>query len=182
VLAHAGGADEGLSVALVFAAMWVGWIGWSRLRGRGFAKVTSGAAVALLVVAGGLAVASATVPRMIFGPPAGGQRPSSPATIAFRSPTDGAQAAGSRLDVVLDLRGGTITDRASTRLEPDVGHIHVSLDGRLLTMTSSTSTAVDLDHLAPGPHTLEAEFVALDHGPFSPPVRARVTFTIGGNP
>jgi hypothetical protein len=180
VLAHAEGADEGIAIALVFAALWVGWIGWSRLRGRGFPRVGTGTAVALLLVSAGLAAASATVPRIVFPGPGAGPRPSSPATIAFRAPVEGARVTAARLEVLLDLRGGTVTDRTSTRLRPDVGHIHVSLDGRLLTMTASTSTVVALDDLDPGPHTLEAEFVAMDHGPFSPPVQARVTFTTGG--
>ena len=36
---------------------------------------------------------------------------------------------------------------------------------------------LDLTALSPGHHTLEAEFVAADHGPFDPRVAASVTFT-----
>jgi hypothetical protein len=35
---------------------------------------------------------------------------------------------------------------------------------------------VDLHDVAPGPHTLTAEFVAADHLPFDPPVVAQLTF------
>jgi hypothetical protein len=37
---------------------------------------------------------------------------------------------------------------------------------------------VDIRGLSPGEHTLEAEFVAADHGPFDPRVTAQTTFTI----
>jgi hypothetical protein len=182
VLAHAGGADESLSVALVFAALWVGWSGWSRLRDRGFARIGRWGAVGLLAVAGALAVASATIPRAIFPGPASGARPASTASLAFREPVDGEVGTGDRLPVTLDLQGGRITDRTSTDLDPSVGHIHLSLDGRLVSMTSTAATVVDLRELPPGTHTLEAEFVAADHGPFSPRVLARVSFTKGGAP
>jgi hypothetical protein len=38
---------------------------------------------------------------------------------------------------------------------------------------------VDARGLSPGDHTLEAEFVAADHGPFDPRVVVHTTFTIG---
>ena len=177
MLAHAGGADETLSVVLIFAALWVGWIGWSRLRGRGFERVGARTAAGLLVLAAALGVAAATLPRAIFPGPGDGPRPASTATLAFRAPADGAAASGDRLPVTLDLRGGRVTDRASTDLDPGLGHIHLSVDGRLVSMTSATSSTVDLAGLAPGEHALEAEFVAADHGPFSPRVVARVSFT-----
>lgn len=181
MLAHAGGADETLSVALVFAALWVGWIGWSRLRDRGFERIGRRGAVGLLALAGAFAVASATLPRAIFPGPATGDRPTSTATLAFREPADGVVGTGDRLPVALDLRGARITDRTSTDLDPALGHLHLSVDGRLVSMTSDTSTVVDLRELAPGTHTLEAEFVAADHGPFSPRVLARVSFTTEGS-
>ena len=42
MLAHAGAADESLSVVLLFAGLWVGWAGWSRLKGRGFPRLVQG--------------------------------------------------------------------------------------------------------------------------------------------
>ena len=47
-------------------------------------------------------------------------------------------------------------------------------------MTYGLVQLVDVEGLAPGEHTLEAEFVAADHGPFDPRVTARATFTIEG--
>ena len=80
----------------------------------------------------------------------------------------------------MTLDGGRIVDAASTTLTPDTGHIHLSLDGRLVSMTYGLVQLVDIRGLAPGEHTLEAEFVAADHGPFDPRVTARTTFTIAG--
>jgi hypothetical protein len=177
VLGHAGGADEGLAVVLVFAALWVGWIGWSRLRRQGFPRVPRGAAIGLLVLAGALGVASAIVPRAIFPGPGSGPRPASTASLSFLAPTGQQRESGGQMSVALDLEGGTITDATGTSLAPDEGHIHLSLDGRLVSMTSSTTTVIDIVDLTPGQHTLEAEFVAADHGPFSPRVVTWVTFT-----
>jgi hypothetical protein len=46
-------------------------------------------------------------------------------------------------------------------------------------MTFGLVQELDVRSLAPGPHTLTAEFVAADHGPFDPRVIASVTFTKG---
>ena len=59
MLAHAGAADESLSVVLLFAGLWVGWIGWSRLKGRGFPRLPTGGAVVLLGVGIALAIGAA---------------------------------------------------------------------------------------------------------------------------
>jgi hypothetical protein len=58
---------------------------------------------------------------------------------------------------------------------PNEGHVHLILDGRLVSMTSSTDQTLPL---SPGTYRLEAEFVAVDHGPFDPPVTASVTFRV----
>jgi hypothetical protein len=183
MLAHQGAADESLALFLVFSALWVGWTAASRLRHTGFPRMPVAAAYGLLVVAVGLLVASATVPRAIFprGSPspsaASGPRPTSTATLAFTRPVVDATIHGDELEVVLDLAGGRIVDTTSTTLTPDTGHIHLSLDGRLVSMTYGTVQVVELSGLAPGRHSLVAEFVAADHAPFDPRVMARVTFT-----
>ena len=74
MLAHAGAADESLAIAMVFAALWVGWIGWSRMRGTGFGRLPTAAGPSLLVLAVVTLGASAIVPGMVFGP-----TPTSPA-------------------------------------------------------------------------------------------------------
>ena len=182
MLAHAGAVDETLSVALLFAALWVGWVGWSKRRGRGFDRLPARAGPALLVVAMALVVTAAVVPPALFpaapgvASPEPGSRPSSPATIAFDEPAGGTTVTGDEVRVVLELRGARVIDGAATDLAPDTGHVHLSLDGRLVSMTFGLVQVVDLRSASPGPHTLEAEFVAADHAPFDPRVRTVIRF------
>jgi hypothetical protein len=177
VIAHAAGTDESLAIVMLFTALWVGWIGWTRLHDRGFQRVPRPGAYGLLGIAGVLVVTSAFVPRALLAPKtpsSTNSRPASPATIAFRSPTDHQKITGSELDVALDLVGGTIVQATTTKIAPDTGHIHLLIDGNLVSMTFGTDQVVDVSDLAPGPHTVTAEFVAADHLPFSRPVTATV--------
>jgi len=109
-----------------------------------------------------------------------GPRPASTATLSFDEPKNGAVEDGDRLEVVLTLEGGRIVEAASTDLTPDTGHVHIRLDGKLISMTYGLVQEVDLTTLAAGDHALEAEFVAADHGPFSPRVTTTVHFTTEG--
>lgn len=189
-LAHAGAADESLAIVMVFAALWIGWIGRSRLKGTGFRRLPRAGAYALLTAAAGLLVASAVVPRAIFpttapGAPSTtvtGPRPASAASLSITSPRPSEVVDGNELDVVLSLQAGTVVDASATDLRPDTGHIHLSLDGRLVSMTFGTVQVVGLEGVQPGAHTLQAEFVAADHAPFDPRVTASVTFTIEAAP
>jgi len=185
MLAHAGAADESLAIGMVFAALWVGWIGWSRLRGTGFGRLPAAAGPGLIGVAVVLLVASAIVPRAVFGPtPAtptrspSGPRIASTATLAFEEPTDGASIEGDELQVVLDLRDCSVVEETTTDIRPDTGHIHLSVDGALVSMTYGAVQVVPLGSLGleGGEHTLDAEYVAADHLPFDPAVTASVTF------
>jgi hypothetical protein len=183
VLAHAGGAPETLSIILLFGGIWIGWAGWSRVKSKGFPRMPIRVAYGLLGVAVALALLAGFLPQAIWGasgrpsppPPASGARPTSTATVEIVQPSKGEKVSGNQLEVVMTLAGGTIVDAASTRLTPDTGHIHLSLDGRLASMTYGLVQF--LPNVSPGRHTLEAEFVAADHGPFDPRVTATVTFT-----
>jgi hypothetical protein len=184
VLAHAGGAPETLSVILLFAGIWVGWAGWSRVRSKGFFRMPIQIAYGLLGVAVALVVAAGTVPQVIWGPnagrspsPASGPRPSSTAHLAITQPTPGETTSANPLQVVMTLTGGTIVASGSTQVTPNTGHIHLSLDGRLISMSYGLVQSVP--NVSTGTHTLLAEFVAADHGPFDPRVTATVTFTEG---
>ena len=190
LLAHAGAADESLAIAMVFAALWIGWIGWSRVRGSGFLRMPASAGFALLGTGILLLVSAAIVPQTLFGPtptpvpdpPAAtssGQRPSSSATLAIVAPADGEVVANDALEVVMHLEGGRVVEGASTDLAPDEGHVHLAVDGDVVSMTYGTVQVIDLRTVAPGEHTLEAEFVAADHAPFAPRVATSVSFTTG---
>lgn len=106
---------------------------------------------------------------------AAGPRPSSTATIDIVSPDVGAVVPGPELLVELALEGGTIVERASKDLSPDKGHVHLKLDGRIVSQTFALSERITVE---PGRHLLEAEFVAADHSPFDPRVLDTVTFTV----
>lgn len=178
LVAHASGADESLSLVMLFAGIWTGWIGWSRWRGTGFPRLPTRGAWATIGGAVALVLGATFLPRMLVGPTvnaATGARPTSTATLRFSAPRDGLTTSTGELTVRLDLEGATITPVTSTAVTTDTGHVHLSLDGSLVSMSSGLLQVVDLRNVA-GQHTLTAEFVASDHLPFDPPVTAQVTF------
>jgi hypothetical protein len=92
------------------------------------------------------------------------------------TPKDDAVIQGETVDVVFDLEGGELVDLTATEVTPDEGHLHVTLDGALVSMTGGLEQT--LEGVPPGPHLLKAEFVAADHAPFEPRVIAAVAFTV----
>jgi len=104
-------------------------------------------------------------------------RPSTNAKIIILSPKPQQVLRGNPATVPVRLRveGARIVTQTSTHLVPDKGHIHLYLDGVLVTMAYATSTTI---YPYPDSHRLEAQFVAVDHGPLSPPVTAWVTFRV----
>jgi hypothetical protein len=186
MLAHAGTPDEQVALIMVVSGLWVGWAGLSRIRGRGFPRLPIGGAYALMAVGLAIMVSGLILPRQFLcsqgrcvtqSPTPTGARPTSTATLTITKPAPGAVVHGNQMEVVMTLPGGRIIDTTSTTLTPDTGHIHLSLDGKLVSMTYGLVQVLDLTALSPGQHTLEAEFVAADHGPFDPRVAASVTFT-----
>ena len=175
MLAHAGGVPEFVSTGLVGAAVVTGWIGQSRLRGRGFGSLARPVAWGLLAVAPVALVASVLVPSRLWPPPAA-VRPRSTATIGFVMPTKGQVVTGDQLDVRLRLEGGRIVASSSRTLTPDTGHVHLFLDGAIVSMTYGVTQKIPVSDLAPGPHRLQAEFVAADHAPFQPRVTTSIVF------
>lgn len=175
MLAHGGGAPETASTALIGAGVVLGWIGLSRIRGRGFPRLPSWGGFALLALAPVILVASVVIPSLLWPTPSG-PRPTSSATIAFAEPVPEQIVTGKMLDVRVRVDNGRIVDATSTNLTPDTGHIHVFLDGALLSMTSGEEQEIDVGGLTPGVHRLQAEFVATDHAPFDPRVMTTVTF------
>ncbi len=102
-------------------------------------------------------------------------RPRSAATVSIVDPAPGAELTGTTERVRVDLTGGEIVYQTSATLSPTQGHIHLTLDGKLVSMLSGLTQDVPV---TPGLHVLQAEFVASDHLPFEPRVLATVTFTV----
>ena len=80
------------------------------------------------------------------------------------------------MTVQMNLQHATLTPLTTTAITPDTGHIHLSLDGTLISMSGDTLQVLDLRTVTPGQHVLTADFVAADHLPFDPPVTTSVTF------
>jgi hypothetical protein len=120
----------------------------------------------------------ATVLPFLISPGPAFVRPSSTAHIQILSPQPGEVFSGNpaTIDVRIRLEGGRVVPITSTRLVSNEGHIHLLVDGSLVTMTGVEARIT----AAPGSHTLQAEFVAVDHAPFRPRVVAAVTFRVQG--
>jgi hypothetical protein len=110
------------------------------------------------------------------GSPTPVERPASSGELTIVRPENGERVSGDTARLTVDLQGAEVVDRTSTDLRPDQGHLHVVLDGSLVSMTSGTSQT--LTGLTPGEHLLQVEFVANDHAPFDPRVLAAVSFEV----
>ncbi len=109
-------------------------------------------------------------------PSPAGSRPSSPAIVTITEPAPNAVIAGSTAHVVLTLANATIVPATSTNLRPDQGHLHLYVDGVLVSM--NYGLVQDLP-VHPGTYSLKAEFVAADHAPFDPRVWSpQIVFTV----
>jgi Family of unknown function (DUF6130) len=103
-------------------------------------------------------------------------RPSSTAKLAILEPRDGAVLHTTTIPLRVSLKDAHIVPATSTNLRPDEGHLHVIVDDRLVTMTSSLHE--NIPGVKPGTHLLRVEFVANDHAPFDPRVIAQVSFRV----
>ena len=137
--------------------------------------VRSMAAAVLIVAVASLVGCGSRTPAGSSSPQPAGPRPQSTATLAIVAPAPGEHVAGSTLHVMIQLTGGTVVPQTSTDLKPDKGHIHLSLDGKVVSMAYGVEQDVAV---TPGPHLLTAEFVATDHFPFNPRIVKTVTFDV----
>ena len=103
-------------------------------------------------------------------------RPSSPAQITILSPKEGSVVTGPPVTVRVKLAGATIVPATTKAITPTTGHLHLSLDGKLISMNYQATQT--LPSVPPGQHVLKVEFVAADHIPFNPRVITGVTFTV----
>ncbi len=104
-------------------------------------------------------------------------RPSTAASITILSPRPQQVLKGNPATVRVRLRlaAARVVSYTSADLVPDRGHIHLYLDGTILATTYGTSTTI---YAYPASHRLTVQFVAVDHGPYSPLVTASVGFTV----
>ena len=107
--------------------------------------------------------------------------PGSPVRVQITQPTSN-EVTGRDVTLVVNLIGGKVLplQQSTGAVNPTEGHIHVSLDGRLVNMAYTTTQQLDPNLLTPGQHTVTAEFVAVDHLPFKNPPRAAVIFMVQG--
>jgi hypothetical protein len=168
--------DQGVATMLFLAAFLFGLVAFQRLRGKGFRSLPTMAGWGAAVLAAASLVLALVLPPIIR-PVAAGGRPSSSTRLQILAPQAGELFRGDPASVPVQLRliGGKIVSFTSTKLVPNEGHIHLFLDGALVSM--SYSLAKDLK-VAPGVHRLQAEFVAVDRGSFDPRVQALVEFQV----
>ena len=90
----------------------------------------------------------------------------SPVKITIVSPKNDEVIVGSTAHVTIAVTGGTIVPTFSTSVSPTVGHIHLYMNSELVAMSYATATDISVD---PGAeYSLYAEWVAADHGSFTP--------------
>jgi hypothetical protein len=104
------------------------------------------------------------------------QRPRSTAKITIAEPQAGDEITKKTFTVRLKLDGGRVVNVVNQDLTSDEGHVHVSVDGKILTQTFGLTQKLETPKT--GSHLLQAEFVAKDHGPFNPRVLSTVTFEV----
>src|SRR5207247_2476562 len=119
------------------------------------------AALAVLAAACGGGSSSGGTPT-----PTARARPSSPAKLSIVRPTNGEVIHGSSTKLVVSLEGARIVKPTTTHIVPTRGHIHVLIDGKIISMNYGLSQTIG--GLTPGNHVLQVEFVASDHLPFDP--------------
>jgi hypothetical protein len=139
--------------------------------------VAAVAAVTLTIACGG---GESTAGKATTTTTVRGARPSTTAQLRIVSPTDGQVVKGPTVKVKLEVTGATIISEHDAAAHDDVKadevHLHLSVDGRLVSMTFGDDT--ELNDLTPGPHTLKAEVVAGDHAPFANEVEASTSFIV----
>ena len=133
----------------------------------------------LLAALGAVVFAVSGCSLPLFGPspsssPSPTPRPSSTGNLTIAQPAPNTVVTTTSLHVEFRLTGARIVDVTTKNLTPDTGHIHLTIDGRLISMNYQLSQDVSMQPFVPGPHGVQGEFVAADHIPFNPRVIAKV--------
>jgi hypothetical protein len=126
------------------------------------------------LVLGAVAIVAVGLAGCSSGPPA---RPTTTARLQIISPQPN-QVTGPNPRAQFNVIGATVVNPAvvTGKLRGNEGHIHMYIDNGPVNM--AYQTAQNLPTLAPGPHVLKAEFVAIDHLAFKDPVVATVVFQV----
>jgi hypothetical protein len=161
---------------MLIVAGFAGWVGLQSIKGGMYERIPKPASIALMAVSV-VALVLAFVNPWFSSPSA--VRPSTSARVEILSPTAGEVFDGdpATVDVRVALPGGRVVPITTNKLIPNAGHLHVYLDGTLVSMTRGLEQQVSVK---PGPHRLAVEFVATDHAPFNPPVLSEVLFRVQG--
>lgn len=168
-----------MSTMLFVLAAILGFVGVQRLRRRSFLRLPLAAGWVAAGLAAAVVVLALALPPLIRPDP-GSLRPSTTARVVIDSPRPGqvfhgTSASPATVPVRVRVPGGRVVAFTSRRLVPNTGHLHLYLDDILVSMTSAGRQGL---RALPGRHVLRVEFVAVDHGPFAPPVVARVAFVV----
>ena len=145
-------------------------------RPRAAALAVVVAAVAVTACSGGADNGGSAPPTTTAAAVA--DRPSSPAKLVIETPRQGQTVNQDRPELVLALDGGKVVNQTTTRVQGDQGHIHLYVDGKLVTMNYGLRQR--LPQLPPGQHVVQVEFVAADHAPFDPRVLTQAAFQVAG--
>ena len=133
---------------------------------------------ATVLAAAVLALAACSEPAAPTHPAIGslGPRPSSGATVEIVEPASATTVKGETAHIELRLDGATIVTETTTQLRPDEGHVHLYVNGILVSMNYGLEQDIPV---TPGTLVLKAEFVAADHAPFNPRIWSpEVVFTV----
>jgi hypothetical protein len=162
-LAHtlgAGGPDLEFLLSAV-ALLVFGLIGY-------FQKIMKPAVAVLLVLgAVGLAIGA-------FAVTPDSQPAADDITVEIEDPTDGSTVdAGEPFALQVALEGASLTTKVTSD-DPTEGHIHIYVDGKVVSMPSTLTPEVEL---RVGPHTIAVEYVTAEHAPLDPPVIDEIDVT-----
>ncbi|GAC1408951.1 MAG: hypothetical protein NVSMB57_01040 [Actinomycetota bacterium] len=133
-------------------------------------------AAALLAMLGGCSSGPKTVSTPSASSTPRSERLHSNATLAILSPTPGQVVHGTTLVTKVKVNGAKIIPQATLKVRPDEGHLHLRLDGTIVTILASQTYT--LTKLKKGRHLLQAEFVAGNHVPFDPRIIQEITFSV----
>lgn len=103
-------------------------------------------------------------------------RISSTAVLKIASPTPLQTVPTSGVVVKIELTGARVVPSGTTNIKPDEGHIHLMVDGKVITLTGGLE--VPTGPLTKGQHLIQVEFSASDHGPFNPRVVQSVAVVV----